>query len=138
MYHHSSNDDGHEPLCFGSFLPNVSEESGLRILKSKPVRRLSRISQRIMPSSLHERLRYFVRTVLGRRVVSRSSLDIYGRPRILTGWEAVLHSLAWPTLIGFVVGFALAISLTAIRNAELLHQQQEHNSQQMAALEIVP
>jgi hypothetical protein len=133
-----SHNNGHETLFVGSFLPSFGWEGGFSALEAKLLRGLSQSLRRILPSCQHERLRIFVHSILSRRVVNRYSLDVYGQPRILTGWKAILYSLAWPTVIGVSIGFGLAISLAVIHTTPFATSQQKHRSQQIAALEIVP
>ena len=58
-----------------------------------------------------------------RRVVSRYHVDVYGRPRILSRWEIILHALAWPVVVGVLIGYMLAISLFVIHNFSMLKMQ---------------
>ncbi len=52
------------------------------------------------------------------RPVCRYEPDMYGRPRVLSRWEAVLHSIARPVVVAVVIGYGLAILLIATQHAQ--------------------
>jgi hypothetical protein len=58
--------------------------------------------------------------IVDQRVVSRYDNDVYGRPRILSRWEVILHALAWPVVIGMSIGYILVISLFVVHNFSTL------------------
>jgi hypothetical protein len=51
------------------------------------------------------------------KVLSRYDADVYGQPRVLSRLEVVLHAVAWPIIIGVLIGFGLAISALSFHHA---------------------
>jgi hypothetical protein len=77
-------------------------------------------------------------SMIERHSVCRYSVDLYGRPRILSDWEAILHALAWPAIIGVIIGFSLAISLVILHSPSPISAQQQPKPTWMASLESSP
>jgi len=120
MNHPSANNTGHDTPVFSSFVPSLGTDS----TEVVPIRvKLHRMLDSFRgDSKANETV-----PLLNYRIISRSERDVYGQPRIITGWEALLHVLAWPTVIGVVFGFALAISL------ELAHAHASGTAQQTSS-----
>ena len=135
-----TNHNGQETLSFSPYVSNTGwNGGGGDDFVTQVLRTLSRGLRPLMPSHLHERLRQEIREIFGRRVVDKHSLDAYGRPRILTGWKAVLHTLAWPAVAGVVLGYSLAIALVALHvysMPTLKTQEPKQTSQQTAIMEM--
>jgi len=47
------------------------------------------------------------------KLVSLYHADVYGRPRVLSRPEVILHAMARPVIIGVALGFAVAIAMLA-------------------------
>ena len=71
-------------------------------------------------------------------IIDPHSFDLYGRPRVVTGWEATLYSLARPTVIGVAIGFALAIIVVATHTASPSQTQAGPDRLQVEAGEESP
>jgi len=108
-----SNNHGQDALLFASFISNLGMDGRDSVLAAK----------------MHQR------KMDARSFVDPHSLDVYGRPRVLTGWEAILYSLARATVIGVAIGFALAISMVAIHTSLSLKTQSGSDRLQVAARE---
>jgi hypothetical protein len=74
----------------------------------------------------------------GRSAVSRHPIDIYGQPRILARWEGILYALAWPVVVGVVIGFGLIIALLVIRDPSTSQSQKKAGESRVASLEAAP
>jgi len=128
-----SKDHGQKALSYSPFYPNLSQEVGEWDFKTKVLYRLGRGARKVRRAS-----RSLQRKIAARSIVDPHSFDDYGRPRILTGWLAFIHILAWPTIIGVTIGFALAISLAASHAPSLLKTQPLPSRAQVAAWESAP
>jgi len=120
MKNHSSTDNYHEALPFSPFVTGADDDS---VLKKAVLRLLSKNSRQITPSPRTADREIAARPIAEQRVVSRYHLNDYGHPRVLAEWEVILHALAWPVMIGVVIGFGLAISLIVIHNPSTLQPQ---------------
>lgn len=139
MKNHPSNDNHQRTL---SFSPSVSGvDAGISagsVLKTKVVRLFSKSLRRIMPSSRTAGREAAAKPIIEQRVVSRYHFDDYGHPRILSEWQIILHALAWPVLVGVVIGFALAISLLLIHHPSTPKPQESASQPQVTGQEEAP
>jgi hypothetical protein len=78
------------------------------------------------PSSFHDRfpvswIKALLRAELRR--ASRYHVDAYGRPRPLSRREVILHGLAWPVMIGVIIGYCVAITVAAVHHVGTVGSQ---------------
>jgi hypothetical protein len=134
-----SNNQGQEMLSFSPFVSNAGEGGGnASNLKTNVMRVLSGNGPQLTPSSPSDSPDAASQSIFNTPVVSKHSVDVYGRPRTLTGWEVTLQVLAWPTVIGVALGFGLAISLLAIHTPSSLNPSQKPSLPQVTSLEAAP
>jgi len=133
MNNYPSNDNGRETLSFSTFVSHTNVVSGTggdnnddSALK-KAIEQLFSAHQKTAPSPLFKW-----------NAVSRHEVNAYGRPRILSKWEVILHALALPVVIGVVIGYGLAISVLALHNPSTFQPRDKAGQSQVASLEVVP
>ena len=60
------------------------------------------------------------------------------KPGILSELEVILHALAWPVMIGVVIGYSLAISLVVMGNFSSERPQEKADQPYVTSLEVEP
>ena len=125
-----SKDHGEKALSYSPFFPNFDPDGGDdREFKSRlpdvarPVRNVVQSVQRKIAS---------------KTIIDPTRRDLYGRPRIVTGWAAILYSLARLTVIGVTIGFALAIFLLFLHTSMPLKTQSGLSHIPVASTESPP
>jgi len=111
MDHHPSTENYRRTLPFSSFRGEAS------VANMPAWRASSKVLWRMEFPRGTTHLEASVEPIAKLRIESRHDTDDYGRPRILSKWEAVLHALAWPILIGVILGYGLSISLAVVHAA---------------------
>jgi hypothetical protein len=136
----NSNDNYQKTLSFSSFFSgNGGDDNDISILKKAAERLLSKRARHIAPSLRTTRCEAVASPVIEPSVVSPYKVDDYGRPRILSNAEIVLHDVARWTVIAVMIGYGLAIALVAIQNFSALQPRQVASQpRQVASQETEP
>ena len=139
MKNHPTNDNYQKTLSFSPFVSGGDAGAGdVSVLKKAVLRLFSKSLRRIMPSPRTADREAAARPIIDPSVVSRYDVDDFGRPRILSKWEVILHALAWPAVAGVVIGFGLVISLIVIHNSSALEPREKAGQLQIASKEVEP
>jgi len=134
----NSNGRYQKALSFSSFFSGGGADDEVPVLKKAVMRVLSKETRPIAfsPRATH---REEARPVIEPSIVSRYKVDDYGRPRILSKAEIIIHDVARWTVIAVVIGYGLAISIVVIHNSSVRQPQQKTTqAQQFASQEIEP
>jgi len=133
MTNPSSNDNFPKTLSFFPFVSDGGADDEVPVLKQVVVRLLSKRASQIAssPRPAHRETAPIIEPC----VVSRYKVDDYGRPRILSKAEIIIHDAARWTVIAVIIGYALAISLVVIHNPSMLQPQQKATQAQEFALQ---
>jgi hypothetical protein len=104
MNHHPTNSNYPKTFPFSPFVSGANKSVGSASDWKRTVGQL--LSKRTRPAPPS-------------RPLSRYELNVYGCPRVLSRWEVIVQALAWPVLVGVVIGYGLAISLVAIHDSSM-------------------
>jgi len=106
-----------QAFAFSTFFAGDNSESGgARKATISKMPRLGAYSEKLseaMPSARTTPLEATADPVIESGIESRYDLDDFGNPRILTRWEATLHAVAWPVVLGVALGYGLIIFVFA-------------------------
>ena len=139
MKNHPANDPSPKTLSFSPLVPAGGEGNGdASVLKKVVLRLFSKSSRQIMPPPRTVDREAAASPIFKWNAVSRYDVDAYGRPRVLSKWEIILHGLAWPAVAGVVIGFGLAIALLVIQNPSTLDARESAGQPQVALQEVAP
>jgi len=139
MKNHPSNDHYQKTLSFFRFASGDGMGSDdVSVLRMWLVRLLSKSLPRLLSSSRTAHREAAFGPIFEWNAVSRYDVDDYGRPRILSRWEVILHALALPAIAGVMIGFGLAIALLAVHNDSTPKPQGKVSQPQVAFLDAEP
>ena len=139
MNNHPLSDNYNQTLPFSPFVSGAGVDVGDASVSRRAVLWFSSKTSRQIEPTLDPALREAIdRPIIEPVVVSRYHVDVYGRPRILSKWEVILHALAWPVMFGVVIGYSLAISLVVMGNFSSERPQEKADQPYVTSLEVEP
>ncbi len=135
MKNHPANDPYPKTVSLSLF---ASVADDVSVLNKTVLRLFAKSSRQAMPTPRPASREAAASSLFKWNAVSPYDVDAYGRPRILSRWEVVLHALAWPTVAGVAIGFGLAIALLAIDNSSTLKEREKAGQTHVESQEAAP
>lgn len=134
MENHPANDNYQKTLSFSPCGAGMCV-GDVPFFKKMILRLFLKSSRQIMPSSKTIHREATARSIFKCNAASPYEVDDFGQPRILSRWEVILYALAWPAVIGVVIGFGVAIALLVIHNSSRLEPQESASQSQVGLQE---